>query len=330
MGRSRRGLAHRKRLELRLAPSSRIPWCLVDTCDDSRLTPPIFAYDHAEGCSITGGVVYREARSRCWGALLLWRLVCGAVRSSRQVADGAVTDEHDWTTDLGQVGQVRSRLGRVEATVRSFCHWRRLRAAPRAEARCGRLGSVKFLVATIAVHEIAIACRGLGAGKVRCPPLIPMMPSRLPRDRPDVTVEDRPWVPVPGGDDGIPILAFVDGVRRIDVPSLSSTRRRDRLRESAVRNGVGAVVWRRQERHSTIERPTVQSSDGDSLRWPCSRNSRPFLRAHLRVDGGPRFPLCPARWSPHSTMPHMRRAEAALAEDLGRSGVTSVVADGPL
>jgi glucose/arabinose dehydrogenase len=35
------------------------PDCLVDGCDQTGLTPPTVAYSHGEGCSITGGYVYR-------------------------------------------------------------------------------------------------------------------------------------------------------------------------------------------------------------------------------------------------------------------------------
>lgn len=80
----------------------------TESCDDTGMTPPIFAYDHAEGCSITGGVVYRgSAIPELWGHYFYGDWCARWVRSFRY-EDGAVTDEHDWTTDLGQVGQVQS------------------------------------------------------------------------------------------------------------------------------------------------------------------------------------------------------------------------------
>ncbi len=33
----------------------------AQSCDDSGLTPPVWEYSHAEGCSVTGGMVYRES-----------------------------------------------------------------------------------------------------------------------------------------------------------------------------------------------------------------------------------------------------------------------------
>lgn len=140
----------------------------------------------------------------------------------------------------------------------------------------------------------------------------------------DVDVEGRPWSPVPGDDDQIPKVAFVDGVRRVDarlvldtdtgpVPGMCGT------------HAVGAVVWDRVERRSEIIERTV-------------------TRVALLIGGlVPEFPPLPfgityvagavASDDPadliRSFHDGMRRAEARLAEDLARGGYF-VVADGPL
>lgn len=55
----------------------------TDTCDQTGLTPPIFDYDHSQGCSVTGGYVYRgQMYPELWGNYfvsdycsgIIWRL----------------------------------------------------------------------------------------------------------------------------------------------------------------------------------------------------------------------------------------------------------------
>jgi hypothetical protein len=139
----------------------------------------------------------------------------------------------------------------------------------------------------------------------------------------DVEVEGRPWEPIPGRDDGAPLVAFVDGVRRIDarlvldepggpVPGICGSF------------AVGAVVWDREARRSEVVGAAVHRlavmSGGHSA----------------AVDAGPALAYgssSVADHDPGSLIGHfhgeMRRAESALAEDLGRGG-HFVVADGPL
>ncbi|MEK7252441.1 MAG: hypothetical protein AAB198_04205 [Actinomycetota bacterium] len=140
----------------------------------------------------------------------------------------------------------------------------------------------------------------------------------------DVTVENRSWAPIPGVDDGIPVVAFVDGVRRIDARLVLDTPTGP-VAGICGSYGVGAVVWRRQERRSTIERPTVHRmailSGGHAPAIPDLPLGLTFESTAVPDD------------DPASLVSAfhdaMRRAEAALAEDLGRSGYF-VVADGPL
>jgi hypothetical protein len=140
----------------------------------------------------------------------------------------------------------------------------------------------------------------------------------------DVTAEDRPWEPVPGVDDGIPVVAFVDGVRRVDA-RLVLDAPTGPVAGICGSYGVGAVVWRRQERRSTIERPAVHRlailSGGESPVLPDLPLGIVY-RSMAVPDDDPAALI----GAFHDAM---RRAEAQLAEDLGRSGYF-VVADGPL
>jgi hypothetical protein len=140
----------------------------------------------------------------------------------------------------------------------------------------------------------------------------------------DVAVEDRPWEPIPGVDDGIPVIAFVDGVRRIEA-RLVLDAPNGPVAGICGSFGVGAVVWRRDEVRSTVERPRVERmailSSGHAPAVPELPMGLSYRSSS--VPGDDPASLIEAF---HDAM---RRAEAELAEDLGRSGYF-VVADGPL
>ena len=56
--------------------------CYLSGCDDAGLTPPVTEYRHSEGCSVTGGVVYRgEAIPELDGHYLFGDFCGGWVRS---------------------------------------------------------------------------------------------------------------------------------------------------------------------------------------------------------------------------------------------------------
>lgn len=78
-------------------------------CDLSGLTPPVLDYGHDEGCSVTGGVVYRGCRMPGWHGTYFYGDFCsGFVRSFRLEAGRAV-ERRDWTATLGPgLGQVSS------------------------------------------------------------------------------------------------------------------------------------------------------------------------------------------------------------------------------
>lgn len=71
---------------------------LGDQCDQTGLTLPVFSYDHSQGCSITGGYVYRGAAIPALQGQYFYGDYCrGWVRSIRY-ADGAAGELTDWPT----------------------------------------------------------------------------------------------------------------------------------------------------------------------------------------------------------------------------------------
>ena len=78
-------------------------------CDPAHYTSPAITYTHEEGLSITGGFVYRgDEIPELHGTYFYGDWVSAWIRSFRFI-DGEVTDELDWTEDLGgPVGQINS------------------------------------------------------------------------------------------------------------------------------------------------------------------------------------------------------------------------------
>jgi glucose/arabinose dehydrogenase len=69
-------------------------------CDRTGLLLPAYEYSHAEGCSVTGGVVYRGCRMPDLAGTYFFGDFCtGLVRSFR-LAGGQATDVRDWTAGL--------------------------------------------------------------------------------------------------------------------------------------------------------------------------------------------------------------------------------------
>jgi hypothetical protein len=67
-------------------------------CDQTGLVPPVFEYDHDQGCSITGGYVYRGANLPDLQGVYFYGDYCqGWVRSFRYV-DGEAIEVTDWPT----------------------------------------------------------------------------------------------------------------------------------------------------------------------------------------------------------------------------------------
>ncbi len=80
------------------------PACFAEAgCDPSAYVEPVLAYPHAEGCSITGGYVYRGgAIPELTGHYVYGDYCRGWLRSFRH-DDGAAVDEREWLTDIGQI-----------------------------------------------------------------------------------------------------------------------------------------------------------------------------------------------------------------------------------
>jgi len=141
----------------------------------------------------------------------------------------------------------------------------------------------------------------------------------------DETVEiDGSWSPIPGVDDGIEVVAFVDGVRRVDawltidepegpVPGICGTL------------AVGAVCWHRAGRHSEIERVRVERiavfGHGKAMPVPVAGPQLAY-----RSESVPDVDPAALEQRFHGAM---RKAEAVLSEELAQQG-TFVVADGPI
>ncbi len=77
-----------------------------DTCDSSNLVQPVVEYGHGEGCSITGGYVYRgSAIPEIRGHYFYSDFCSGFLRSFRY-SGGAVSERREW--NVGGLGAVLS------------------------------------------------------------------------------------------------------------------------------------------------------------------------------------------------------------------------------
>jgi hypothetical protein len=141
----------------------------------------------------------------------------------------------------------------------------------------------------------------------------------------EVDVEGRPWEPIPGRDDGVPVVAFVDGVRRIDARLVLDDPARGPIPGICASFGVGSVLWHREERRAEVVDPAVERLalllHGRTAALPHPGHGLAY-RAEA-VEGDDPAGLVRAL---HGAM---RRAEARLAERLAEAGCF-VVADGPL
>ena len=77
-------------------------------CDRTGLTPPVYEYTHAEGCSVTGGVVYRGCRMPDLAGTYFFGDFCTGLLRSFRLLNGQATDVRDWTATLRGVGSPTS------------------------------------------------------------------------------------------------------------------------------------------------------------------------------------------------------------------------------
>jgi glucose/arabinose dehydrogenase len=84
-------------------------------CSPAGLTLPVLTYNHdLGGCAITGGFVYRGTGVRELIGQYLYSDYCAGFVKSFKFANGVVTEQHDWTAQLG------GSLGNVSAFGRDW------------------------------------------------------------------------------------------------------------------------------------------------------------------------------------------------------------------
>jgi glucose/arabinose dehydrogenase len=77
-----------------------------EECDQTGLTLPAYAYSHSEGCSITGGHVYRGTQIPALVGHYFFSDYCEGWLRSFKYENGAVSDRRQW--DVGNLGNVLS------------------------------------------------------------------------------------------------------------------------------------------------------------------------------------------------------------------------------
>jgi hypothetical protein len=81
--------------------------CYQSGCSSTGLTLPVLDYPHTEGCSITGGYVYRGTRVTALSGLYLYADYCNGWVKSFRYANGQVTEQQEWP-DLEPGGSISS------------------------------------------------------------------------------------------------------------------------------------------------------------------------------------------------------------------------------
>ncbi len=142
----------------------------------------------------------------------------------------------------------------------------------------------------------------------------------------DTAVEQDDWAPLDGSDDGCSRIAFVDGVRRVDARLTLDDPATGPAPGICGTFAVGATVWDRPGRRSSVERVRVE-------RWAVLAGGRPELLpvvdlepSYATTTTASRDPVAPIA----ELHTRMRRAEGETASSLSEEQDCFVVADGPL
>jgi glucose/arabinose dehydrogenase len=80
-------------------------------CDAKGLTPPVMEYDHKQGCSISGGYVYRGKALPELQGIYFYADYCTALVRSFRWKDGKATDSWDWKAALDPESQLARLAG---------------------------------------------------------------------------------------------------------------------------------------------------------------------------------------------------------------------------
>jgi glucose/arabinose dehydrogenase len=80
-------------------------------CPTAGLTPPVVEYGHGDGCSITGGVVYRGCRMPGYHGTYFYADFCTGMIRSFRLSNGAAADQRDWTAAVGNGVSLPSSFG---------------------------------------------------------------------------------------------------------------------------------------------------------------------------------------------------------------------------
>jgi hypothetical protein len=76
-------------------------------CDRTGLTLPVLDYSHSDGCSVTGGYVYRGSAVPSLAGLYFYSDYCSGWIRSFRLANGSATATRDWP-ELNPGGGVAS------------------------------------------------------------------------------------------------------------------------------------------------------------------------------------------------------------------------------
>jgi glucose/arabinose dehydrogenase len=78
----------------------------AESCDTKGFTQAVLEYPHSEGCSITGGYVYRGKALPELAGAYFYSDYCTALLRSFRIKNGKVVDSYDWKAALDPEGQL--------------------------------------------------------------------------------------------------------------------------------------------------------------------------------------------------------------------------------